>query len=80
MDDVGLHWTEVDFMYPARAWVTAFVQTVGRTKGFTFYQKVNIAFNSDPECPTRRSSGSTKSQWYILNAQCVAYKGIVSQE
>ncbi|KAF6163984.1 hypothetical protein GIB67_028688 [Kingdonia uniflora] len=34
----------------------------------------------DPKCPTRRSSGLTKSQWYALNAQCVAYKGIVAQE
>ncbi|KAF6161833.1 hypothetical protein GIB67_023778 [Kingdonia uniflora] len=42
------------------AWVTASVQTVGRTKGFTFYQKVNIAFNKDPECPIRRSSGRPK--------------------
>ncbi|KAF6146903.1 hypothetical protein GIB67_018556 [Kingdonia uniflora] len=33
----------------------------------------------DLECPTRRSSGSTKAQWYPLNAQCVAYKGIVVQ-
>ncbi|KAF6146937.1 hypothetical protein GIB67_036656, partial [Kingdonia uniflora] len=81
-DDAGLHWTEADFTCLARAWVTASasVQTTGRTKGFTFYQKVNNAFNNDPECPTRRSSGSTKSQWYSLNAQCVAYKGIVVQE
>ncbi|KAF6159459.1 hypothetical protein GIB67_032230 [Kingdonia uniflora] len=64
----------------ARAWVTTSVQTTDRTKGFTFYQKVNIAFNRDSECPTQRSSGSTKSQWYILNSQCVAYKGIVVQE
>ncbi|KAF6164525.1 hypothetical protein GIB67_025351 [Kingdonia uniflora] len=35
---------------------------------------------ADPECPTQRSCGSTKSQWYALNAQCVAYKGIVAQE
>ncbi|KAF6170284.1 hypothetical protein GIB67_042974 [Kingdonia uniflora] len=35
---------------------------------------------ADSECPTRRSSGSTKSQWYTLNVQCVAYKGIVAQE
>ncbi|KAF6168694.1 hypothetical protein GIB67_026580 [Kingdonia uniflora] len=62
------------------AWVTASVQTVGCTKGFTFYQKVNIAFNKDPECPIRRSSGSTKAQWYTLNAQCVAYKGVVVQK
>ncbi|KAF6158451.1 hypothetical protein GIB67_022048 [Kingdonia uniflora] len=34
----------------------------------------------DPECPTRRSCGSTKSQGYTLNTQCVAYKGIVAQE
>ncbi|KAF6154700.1 hypothetical protein GIB67_038669 [Kingdonia uniflora] len=75
-----MHWTDADFMCLARAWVTTSVQTNGRTKGFTFYQKLNIAFNKDPECPTRRSSGSTKSQWYALNAQCVAYKGIVAQE
>ncbi|KAF6151136.1 hypothetical protein GIB67_002388 [Kingdonia uniflora] len=43
-------------------------------------QQVNIAFKRVPECPTRRSCGSTKSQWYALNAQCVAYKGIVAQE
>ncbi|KAF6165929.1 hypothetical protein GIB67_012826 [Kingdonia uniflora] len=49
-------------------------------KGFTFYQKVNIVFNRDPKSPTRRSCGSTKSQWYALNSQCVAYKGIVAQE
>ncbi|KAF6161410.1 hypothetical protein GIB67_009289 [Kingdonia uniflora] len=35
---------------------------------------------TDPECPTRRSCGSTKSKWCALNAQCVAYKGIVAQE
>ncbi|KAF6168990.1 hypothetical protein GIB67_038487 [Kingdonia uniflora] len=74
MDDAGLHWTKTDFTCLARA---ASAQTVGRTKGFTFYQKINIAFNSDPECPTRRSSGSTKSQWYTLNVQCVAYKGML---
>ncbi|KAF6142377.1 hypothetical protein GIB67_033804 [Kingdonia uniflora] len=34
----------------------------------------------DPEWPTRRSCRSTKSQWYAINAQCVAYKGIVAQE
>ncbi|KAF6175767.1 hypothetical protein GIB67_035894 [Kingdonia uniflora] len=34
----------------------------------------------DPKCLIRRSSGSTKAQWYTLNAQCVAYKGIVAQE
>ncbi|KAF6141111.1 hypothetical protein GIB67_006556 [Kingdonia uniflora] len=79
-DDTGIHWTDADFRCLARAWVTTSVQTNGRTKGFTFYQKVNIAFNRDPECPTRRSCGSTKSQWYALNAQCVAYKGIVAQE
>ncbi|KAF6163328.1 hypothetical protein GIB67_025192, partial [Kingdonia uniflora] len=72
--------TEADFTYLARAWVTSSVQSSGRTKGFTFYQKVSIAFNRDPECPTRRSCGSTKSQWYALNVQCVAYKGIVAQE
>ncbi|KAF6161592.1 hypothetical protein GIB67_009471 [Kingdonia uniflora] len=75
-----MHWTDADFTCLARAWVTTSVQTNGRTKGFTFYQKVNIAFNRDSECPTRRSSGSTKSQWYALNAQCVMYKGIVAQE
>ncbi|KAF6149768.1 hypothetical protein GIB67_017501 [Kingdonia uniflora] len=75
-----MHWTDVDFTCLARAWVTTSVQTNDRTKGFTFYQKVNIAFNRDPEYPTRRSCGSTKSQWYALNVQCVAYKGIVAQE
>ncbi|KAF6176147.1 hypothetical protein GIB67_023438 [Kingdonia uniflora] len=79
-DDAGMHWTDADFTCLARAWVTTSIQTNGRIKGFTFYQKVNIAFNRDPECPTRRSCGSTKSQWYALNAQCVAYKGIVAQE
>ncbi|KAF6153904.1 hypothetical protein GIB67_023681 [Kingdonia uniflora] len=67
MNDAGLYWTEADFTYLARVWVTASVQTMGSTKGFTSYQKVNIAFNSDPECPTRRSNGLTKSQWYALN-------------
>ncbi|KAF6140937.1 hypothetical protein GIB67_030148 [Kingdonia uniflora] len=71
---------EVDFTCLARVWVTTSVQTDGRTKGFTFYQKVNITFNRDPKCPTRRSCGSTKSQWYAINAQCLAYKGIVAQE
>ncbi|KAF6146445.1 hypothetical protein GIB67_037745 [Kingdonia uniflora] len=66
MDDGRMHWTEAYFTC--------------RTKGFIFYQNVNIAFNRDPKCPIRRSSGSTKSQWYTLNAQCVAYKGIVAQE
>ncbi|KAF6149975.1 hypothetical protein GIB67_008696, partial [Kingdonia uniflora] len=79
-DDAGMHWTDADFTYLAKAWVTTSINVNGRTKGFTFYQKVNIAFNRDPECPTRRSCGSTKSQWYALNAQCVAYKGIVAQE
>ncbi|KAF6147140.1 hypothetical protein GIB67_036859, partial [Kingdonia uniflora] len=79
-DDAGLHCTEADFTCLAKVWVTASVQIVGRTKGFTFYQKVNIAFNSDLEFPTRRSSGSTKSQWYAHNAQCLAYKGIVAQK
>ncbi|KAF6156711.1 hypothetical protein GIB67_002426 [Kingdonia uniflora] len=59
---------DADFTYLARAWVTTFVQTNGRTKGFTFYQKINIFFNRDPECPTRRSCVSTKSQCYALNA------------
>ncbi|KAF6164429.1 hypothetical protein GIB67_025255 [Kingdonia uniflora] len=79
-DDAGMHWTDTEFTWLARAWVTTSVNVNGRTKGFTFYQKVNIAFNRDSECPTRRSCGSTKSQWYALNAQCVAYKGIVVQE
>ncbi|KAF6151713.1 hypothetical protein GIB67_001996 [Kingdonia uniflora] len=79
-DDAGMHWTDADFTCLARAWVTTSVNVNSRTKGFTFYQKVNIAFNRDPECPTRRSCGSTKSQWYALNAQCVTYKGIVAQE
>ncbi|KAF6134782.1 hypothetical protein GIB67_002183 [Kingdonia uniflora] len=61
-DDGRLHWTEADLTCLARAWVTASVQTTGHTKGFTFYQNVNITFNKDPECPTRRSSGLTKSQ------------------
>ncbi|KAF6138161.1 hypothetical protein GIB67_033575 [Kingdonia uniflora] len=43
MDDGGMHWTEADFTCLARAWVTASVQTTGRTKGFTFYQKENDA-------------------------------------
>ncbi|KAF6152876.1 hypothetical protein GIB67_011347, partial [Kingdonia uniflora] len=80
MDDARLHWTETDFTCLARAWLIASVKTVGRTKGFTFYQNVNIAFNKDPECPTQRSSGLTKAQWYTLNAQCVAYKRIIAQE
>ncbi|KAF6137439.1 hypothetical protein GIB67_009915 [Kingdonia uniflora] len=75
-----MYWTDADLMFLARAWITTSVQTNGRTKGFTFNQKVNIAFNKDPKCPTRRSCGSTKSQWYALNAQCVVYKGIVAQE
>ncbi|KAF6135028.1 hypothetical protein GIB67_014077 [Kingdonia uniflora] len=48
----------------------------GRTERTPVKQRQSV----DPECPTRRSSGSTKSQWYTLNAQCVAYKGIVAQE
>ncbi|KAF6152280.1 hypothetical protein GIB67_005934 [Kingdonia uniflora] len=79
-DDAGMHWTDADFTCLARALVTTSVNINGRTKGFTFYQNVNIAFNRDPEGPTRRSCGLTKSQWYALNAQCVAYKGIVAQE
>ncbi|KAF6175264.1 hypothetical protein GIB67_030482 [Kingdonia uniflora] len=79
-DDAGMHRTDADFTCLATAWVTTSVNVNGRTKGFTFYQKVNIAFIRDPECPTRRSCGLTKSQWYALNAQCVAYKGIVAQE
>ncbi|KAF6145454.1 hypothetical protein GIB67_032577 [Kingdonia uniflora] len=80
MGDAEMHWTDGDFTCLARAWITTSVQTNGHTKGFTFYQKVSIAFNKDPEFPTRRSCGSTKSQWYALNTQCVAYKGIVAQE
>ncbi|KAF6170945.1 hypothetical protein GIB67_014762 [Kingdonia uniflora] len=79
-DDAGMHWTEADFTCLARTWVTTSVQADGSTKGFTFYQKVNIVFNRDPERPTRRLCRSTKSQWYALNAQCVAYKEIVAQE
>ncbi|KAF6158250.1 hypothetical protein GIB67_028674 [Kingdonia uniflora] len=79
-DDARMHWMDTNFTCLARAWVTTSVQTNGRTKSFTLYQNVNIAFNRDPECLTRRSCGSTKSQWYSLNAQCVAYKGIVAQE
>ncbi|KAF6139884.1 hypothetical protein GIB67_009731 [Kingdonia uniflora] len=79
-DDGGMHWTKADFTCLARAWVVVSIQTTGRTKGFTFYQKINIAFNKDSECLTRRSSGSTKSQWYTLNVQCVAYKEIVAQQ
>ncbi|KAF6169306.1 hypothetical protein GIB67_013736 [Kingdonia uniflora] len=52
-DDAGQHWTDTNFTCLSRAWVRASIQTVGRTKGFTFYQKVNIAFNRDSECPTR---------------------------
>ncbi|KAF6152588.1 hypothetical protein GIB67_013035 [Kingdonia uniflora] len=37
-------------------------------------------YRRDPEGPVRRSCGLTKSQLYALNAQCVAYKGIVAQE
>ncbi|KAF6149503.1 hypothetical protein GIB67_003651 [Kingdonia uniflora] len=79
-DDAGMHWTETDFTCLVRVWVKTSVQTDGRTKGFNFYQKVNIAFNKDPECPIRRSCGSTKSQWYAINTQCIAYKEIVAQE
>ncbi|KAF6147151.1 hypothetical protein GIB67_036870, partial [Kingdonia uniflora] len=75
-----MHWTDADFTCLVTAWVTTFVQINSRTKDITFYQKVDIAFNRDPKGPTRRSCGSTKSQWYALNAQCVAYKGIIAQE
>ncbi|KAF6140353.1 hypothetical protein GIB67_011372 [Kingdonia uniflora] len=51
------------------------LECIGRTRTLRVSQG-----RRDPECPTRRSSGSTKSQWYALNAQCVAYKGIVAQE
>ncbi|KAF6138998.1 hypothetical protein GIB67_010724, partial [Kingdonia uniflora] len=51
--DGGLHWTKADFTCLVKVWVTTSVQTTGRTKGFTFYQKVNISFNRDPEYPTR---------------------------
>ncbi|KAF6160426.1 hypothetical protein GIB67_019195, partial [Kingdonia uniflora] len=78
-DDAGFHWTDEDFTYLARVWVTASVQTTGHTKGFTFYQNLSIAINKDPECPIRRSCGSIKAQWYPLNAQYVIYKGIVAQ-
>ncbi|KAF6143390.1 hypothetical protein GIB67_001334 [Kingdonia uniflora] len=79
MDDARLHWTET--LYVSRKGVAnSICQDSGRTKGFTFYQNVNIAFNKDPECPTQRSSGLTKAQWYTLNAQCVAYKRIIAQE
>ncbi|KAF6133939.1 hypothetical protein GIB67_040703 [Kingdonia uniflora] len=42
-DDAGMHWTEMDFTCLTRAWVTSFVKSLGRTKGFTFYQKENNA-------------------------------------
>ncbi|KAF6135257.1 hypothetical protein GIB67_028045 [Kingdonia uniflora] len=42
-DNAGLHWTDADFTYLTRVWVIASVQTVARTKGFTFYQKENNA-------------------------------------
>ncbi|KAF6151553.1 hypothetical protein GIB67_007933, partial [Kingdonia uniflora] len=77
-----MHWRDADFTCLARAWVTTSVQTNGRIKGFTFCQKVNIAFNRDPEFPTQRSCEPTKSQWYVFNAQCVEndahkiYKGL----
>ncbi|KAF6148804.1 hypothetical protein GIB67_038137, partial [Kingdonia uniflora] len=79
-DNAGMHWTDADFTCLARAWVTTSVQTNDRTNGFPFYQKVNIALNRDPECPTRRSCGSTKSQQYVINVQCAESKGIIAQE
>ncbi|KAF6169211.1 hypothetical protein GIB67_013641 [Kingdonia uniflora] len=42
-NDAGMHWTDADFTCLARVWVTTSVQTNGRTKGFTFYQKENDA-------------------------------------
>ncbi|KAF6140158.1 hypothetical protein GIB67_028964 [Kingdonia uniflora] len=51
------------------------LECIGRTQTLRVSQG-----RGDPEFPTRRSCGSTKSQWYALNAQCVAYKGIVAQE
>ncbi|KAF6173699.1 hypothetical protein GIB67_021795, partial [Kingdonia uniflora] len=55
MDDAGMHWTETDFMCLARAWVTSSVQSLGRTKGFTFYQKGIVAQDR-----FRNSSGKTE--------------------
>ncbi|KAF6157733.1 hypothetical protein GIB67_037306 [Kingdonia uniflora] len=45
---------EVDFTCFARAWVLAFDQTTGHTKGFTFYQKGIVAQER-----FRNSSGKT---------------------
>ncbi|KAF6140789.1 hypothetical protein GIB67_042202 [Kingdonia uniflora] len=43
-------------------------------------KRSTLSLTETPSVPTRRSCGLTKSQWYALNAQCVAYKGIVAQE
>ncbi|KAF6173148.1 hypothetical protein GIB67_028446 [Kingdonia uniflora] len=51
------------------------LECIGRTQTLRVSQG-----RGDPECPTQRSCGSSKSQWYSLNAQCVPYKGIVVQE
>ncbi|KAF6144185.1 hypothetical protein GIB67_004858 [Kingdonia uniflora] len=51
------------------------LEYIGRTETLRVSQG-----RRNPDCPTRRSYGSTKSQGYSLNAQCVAYKGIVAQE
>ncbi|KAF6164691.1 hypothetical protein GIB67_033907 [Kingdonia uniflora] len=50
-----LHWTEADFTYLAKAWVIASVQTTGRTKVFTSYQKGIVAQEQ-----LRNNSGKTE--------------------
>ncbi|KAF6140826.1 hypothetical protein GIB67_042239, partial [Kingdonia uniflora] len=59
-NDGGLHWTEVNLTCLARGWVTTSVQTTGRTKAFTFYQNVNIAFNRASSAPHDDQVGRPK--------------------
>ncbi|KAF6150477.1 hypothetical protein GIB67_030278 [Kingdonia uniflora] len=51
MDNAGMHWTDADFTGLARAWVTTFVQTNGRTKCFTFYKRLTLPLTETPSAP-----------------------------
>ncbi|KAF6142688.1 hypothetical protein GIB67_015174 [Kingdonia uniflora] len=43
-------------------------------------KRLTLPLTETPSAPHDDHTGRTKSQWYALNAQYVAYKGIVAQE
>ncbi|KAF6154030.1 hypothetical protein GIB67_026684 [Kingdonia uniflora] len=68
-DNAGMHWTDADFTCLAREWITTSVQINGRTKCFTFYQKVIVAQER-----FRNSSGKIEEDW--VNNGYKIYKGL----